>query len=123
MCIRDRVEVNDDGKYVVPSNIIGKVMSEGKYSDTSDLEGFLNEKNLVSAKRIKLPSGTVIGLSLIHIYIDGIAMIISSTPYFSAAFTILSRPPTIGTPNIRLSCFERSSSIMQTTRFDEWSLF
>ena len=47
----------------------------------------------------------------------------SSTPYFSAAFTILSRPPTIGTPNIRLSCFERSSSIMQTTRFDEWSLF
>ena len=33
------------------------------------------------------------------------------------------RSPTIGTPNIRLSCFERSSSIMQTTRFDEWSLF
>ena len=46
--LETQVEVNDDGKYVVPSNIIGKVMSEGKYSETSDLEGFLNEKNLLS---------------------------------------------------------------------------
>lgn len=77
--LETQVEVNDDGKYVVPSNIIGKVMSEGKYSDTSDLEGFLNEKNLVSAKRIKLPSGTVIGTVFLCTEDTGVDVLLDAT--------------------------------------------
>ena len=77
--LETQVEVNDDGKYVVPSNIIGKVMSEGKYSDTSDLEGFLNEKNLVSAKRIKLPSGAVIGAVFLCTEDTGVDVLLDAT--------------------------------------------
>lgn len=61
MILESQVKFNSDGKYVVDSGITERLVSDGKISENSDLNGFMKEENIIYALPIKDSRANVLG--------------------------------------------------------------
>lgn len=61
MILESQVKFNSDGKYVVDSGITERLVSDGKISENSDLNGFMKEENIIYALPIKDIRANVLG--------------------------------------------------------------